>query len=163
MKINLSKYFHTKNTFTLMGMTALVVFAALSFDNLKGFAEYIILNYKQSVLYTSVVCFAIGCTHALTKRTNQENVFFFKFLGNPFIASIFTATTYGVMINACLALFYIIIYENDLMIKYPGIDKITTGSAIILLLVGSIYGICKMLIEICRPIQSESVTERKEA
>ncbi len=161
MGIKLSKYFHVKNTFKLIGMIAILLLVALNFDNLRSVAEFIILNYEKSIIFTSVVCIAIGCTHSLTKRTNAENVFFFKFLGSPFLAAIFTAITYGVMINACLALFYIMIYDIDLMKKYPNIDKITTGSAIVLLLVGSLYGIVKMIWEICRPIQTTSFTERK--
>ena len=161
MKRNwIGKIIHLRNTFFLLGMMGVFVLAAIYLDEIMLVAETIIKNYTKSVFYTSVGCFAVGSTHAIKKRTKQDNVFFLKFLGNPFIAAIFTAITYGIMINACLALFYIIIYDKDIISKYP-IDKVTTSVAVALLFVSAIYGLAKMIWEICRPLQTDAIVESR--
>ena len=157
----ISKIVHLKNTLLLIGIVAAFVLAALNLDSILYCASLVIKHYKNCVVISTVICFGIGTTHAFVKKSTLDNVFFLRFLGNPFISAIFTAITYGIMINACLALFYIIMYDGEITTKFP-VDKFTTSTAVVLLLVASIYGLSKMIWEICQPEQTEAITEKNE-
>ena len=161
MRKLISKIVHLKNTIRLIGFVAVFVLTALNLDQILYYASEVIKHYKQCVYITTVVGFAIGATHASVKKTTPENVFFLRFLGNPFISAIFTAITYGLMMNACFALFYIIMYDNEITSKYP-IDKFTTSTAIVLLFMASIYGLGRMIWDICQPEQNEATIEKSD-
>ena len=161
MKNWLSKFIHLKNVVLLIGIVGAFMVTALNLDVIISITGGIIRNYHKAVTITTVLCSAIGTAHAWTKRTEQDNVFFLRFLGSPFIAAIFTAITYGIIINACLALFYIVMYDGDITSKYP-VDKYTTVTAIVLLFIASLYGIVKMIWEVCRPPQNEATTGKIE-
>lgn len=145
------KSIYWKNIAYLFLIVSSFVIVALFFDSIMQSIGRAIQKYNTYVIWTLVITSAIGLTHALLKRTKEDNTFFLKFLNNPFIAAVFTAVTYGVMMNACLALLYIVLYDSKFMETYASIDKVTTGAALALLLMGSVTGLLKMLWEICKP------------
>lgn len=147
----IGKYIYWKNIGLLICIISAFVVTAAFFENIMTFAGTIIQNYNKFVVYTIVGTAAIGSTHAILKRTKEDNAFFLKFINNAFLAAVFTSITYGIIINACLALLYIVLYDIKFIENYPNIDKITTGIALILLLVASLAGLLKMVWEICKP------------
>lgn len=158
----IKKYVHLKGVVTLIIVVSIIALLAVFYDHLVYCVEAVIKQYSRIIFWTILICSGIGIAHAMTKRTKETNTFFLRFISSPFLAAIFTAVTYGVVINACLALLYIVNYDSDLMVKYPSIDRISISATIILLLVAAVMGQIKMIWEIITPPQTTAITERAE-
>jgi len=159
MKDWLKKYIHGRGVVVLIICVSVLILLGAFYQQLVFCVGSVILHYRQIMIWTILVCSGIGIAHASLKRTKEANSFFFKFINNPFIAAVSTAVTYGVVMNACLALLYIVNYDADLMTKYPSIDRLSISAAIALLLVAAVIGQVRMIIEIIRPPETTATTE----
>jgi hypothetical protein len=149
-------------SFCILAITiAILFFIYANFLGIISWVGEIITNYDTFIIYTALVCGAIGATHAITKRTTKENVFFLNFIGKPFIAAVFTGLTYGIVLNGCTTLFYMILYDESLKNKYSTIERFAVSAATILLFVASIYGLYQMLKEIFSPSETKAIIERQ--
>jgi hypothetical protein len=155
------KYSRFKS-FCILAITTIILFLIYeNFIEIIGWVGTIITNYDKFIIGTALVCGSIGATHAITKRTTKENVFFLNFIGKPFIAAVFTALTYGLVLNGCSTLFYMILYDPLLKDKYSAIERFAVSTATILLFVASIYGLYQMLKEIFSPAETKAIIERQ--
>ena len=158
----INKYIYWRHLALLLCIIFGLILIATFFENIMIFVGDIIKNYNHFAWWTIVITAGIGATHALLKRTKEDNTFFLRFINNPFLGAIFTSVTYGITINACLTLLYIVLYDNRLMLDYPHLDKVTTGIALVLLFTGSLSGLLKMIWEICKiPETKVSISPQK--
>lgn len=156
----LKRYIHGKGLIVLIISVSVITLLGVFYQQLIFCVESVIKEYDRIILKTILICAGIGTAHAWLKRTKEDNSFFFKFLNNPFIAAVTTSVSYGVIMNACLALLYIVNYDKDLMGRYPSIDRLSVSATLTLLLVAAVIGQIKMIAEIIRPPQTTATTER---
>ncbi len=145
------KHFYFKNAAVMLLVISGFVVVAAFFEQVMNYVGDLIKNYDHIAIWTIVITAGIGAAHAILKRTKEENTFFLKFINNAFLGAIFTSVTYGIVINACLTLSYIVLYDDKLMANYPHVDNVTTAMALLLLFIGSLSGLLKMVWEICKP------------
>lgn len=118
-----------------------------------------ILKYHQDVIiYIIVGSIALGFLHARFGKANDQQLYFFKFLG-PILASPLTTLTYAIVVNSTLGLIYIVCYDTQTILKYSYLDKTTISYTLLLLLTWSVFGLVKILMDIITASPKEKIGE----
>lgn len=143
----LSKKYSLLRLFYIVIITVSVCIGVNHLNSFEEKAKNFLGDHQSYLIYIIVVSFFIGLLHTKFGKTDEHHLYIFKQLG-PLLASPLSCITYGIVINSCFALMYIVWFDPNTAIKYESIDKLTILYALFILIVWSFLGLVRIAMDI---------------